>query len=94
MLPGAVIRDIAVDRDHVADHVAHFRRDELKTGVITYKIAAHEADLARGHPVARTRDDALSQARFEFPWEDQVNLGAVNRPGFSGEAVADGSRRH
>jgi phosphomethylpyrimidine synthase len=46
----------------------------LKTGVITYKIAAHAADLAKGHPAARLRDDALSRARFEFRWRDQFNL--------------------
>ncbi|MEQ9125212.1 MAG: phosphomethylpyrimidine synthase ThiC, partial [Alphaproteobacteria bacterium] len=45
-----------------------------KTGVVTYKIAAHAADLAKGHPAAQARDDALSRARFEFRWEDQFNL--------------------
>jgi phosphomethylpyrimidine synthase len=49
-------------------------RDDVKTGVITYKIAAHAADLAKGHPAAQARDDALSRARFEFRWEDQFNL--------------------
>jgi phosphomethylpyrimidine synthase len=49
-------------------------RDDVKTGVITYKIAAHAADLAKGHPAAQIRDDALSRARFEFRWEDQFNL--------------------
>ena len=44
-------------------------------GVITYKIAAHAADLAKGHPGAQIRDDALSKARFEFRWDDQFNLG-------------------
>ena len=47
----------------------------MKTGVITYKLAAHAADLAKGHPTARLRDDAISRARFEFRWEDQFNLG-------------------
>jgi len=47
----------------------------VKTGVITYRIAAHAADLAKGHPAARLRDDAISRARFEFRWEDQFNLG-------------------
>jgi phosphomethylpyrimidine synthase len=47
----------------------------VKTGEITYKIAAHAADLAKGHPAARLRDDALSRARFEFRWRDQFNLG-------------------
>ena len=46
----------------------------MKTGVITYKIAAHAADLAKGHPAAQLRDDALSKARFDFRWEDQFNL--------------------
>src|SRR3982074_3034430 len=49
-------------------------RNDVKTGVITYKIAAHAADLAKGHPGARSRDDALSKARFEFRWHDQFNL--------------------
>jgi phosphomethylpyrimidine synthase len=47
----------------------------VKEGVITYKIAAHAADLAKGHPAAQLRDDALSRARFDFRWEDQFNLG-------------------
>jgi phosphomethylpyrimidine synthase len=46
----------------------------VKAGVITYKISAHAADLAKGHPGAQQRDDALSKARFEFRWEDQFNL--------------------
>ncbi len=46
----------------------------MKVGVITYKIAAHAADVAKGHPAAQLRDDALSRARFEFRWEDQFNL--------------------
>ena len=46
----------------------------MKEGVITYKIAAHAADLAKGHPGAQARDNALSKARFEFHWEDQFNL--------------------
>ena len=49
-------------------------RDDVKQGVITYKIAAHAADLAKGHPAAQLRDDALSRARFDFRWEDQFNL--------------------
>ncbi|HBQ45282.1 MAG TPA: phosphomethylpyrimidine synthase ThiC, partial [Thiomicrospira sp.] len=49
--------------------------DDVKEGLITYKLAAHAADLAKGHPGARSRDDALSLARFEFRWEDQFNLG-------------------
>ena len=47
----------------------------MKEGIITYKIAAHAADLAKGHPGAQIRDNALSKARFEFRWEDQFNLG-------------------
>src|SRR5262249_9295459 len=50
-------------------------RKDVKDGVIAYKIAAHAADLAKGHPYARLWDDALSRARFEFRWEDQFNLG-------------------
>ncbi|MFQ8432674.1 phosphomethylpyrimidine synthase ThiC [Amaricoccus sp. W119] len=57
------------------EHLGLPDRDDVKTGVITYKIAAHAADLAKGHPAARLRDDALSRARFEFRWEDQFNLG-------------------
>jgi phosphomethylpyrimidine synthase len=56
------------------EHLGLPDRDDVKTGVITYKIAAHAADLAKGHPAARARDDALSRARFEFRWEDQFNL--------------------
>ena len=56
------------------EHLGLPNRDDVKTGVITYKIAAHAADLAKGHPAARLRDDALSRARFEFRWEDQFNL--------------------
>jgi len=56
------------------EHLGLPNRDDVKEGVITYKIAAHAADLAKGHPGARMRDDALSKARFEFRWEDQFNL--------------------
>ena len=56
------------------EHLGLPDRDDVKLGVITYKIAAHAADLAKGHPAARIRDDALSRARFEFRWEDQFNL--------------------
>jgi len=49
-------------------------RDDVKTGVITYKLAAHAADVAKGHPGARLWDDTLSKARFEFRWNDQFNL--------------------
>ncbi|MEO0883934.1 MAG: phosphomethylpyrimidine synthase ThiC [Pseudomonadota bacterium] len=56
------------------EHLGLPDRDDVKTGVITYKLAAHAADLAKGHPAAQIRDDALSRARFEFRWEDQFNL--------------------
>ena len=56
------------------EHLGLPNRDDVKTGVITYKIAAHAADLAKGHPGAQVWDDALSDARFEFRWEDQFNL--------------------
>ncbi|MDK4742893.1 phosphomethylpyrimidine synthase ThiC [Rhizobium sp. LEGMi198b] len=56
------------------EHLGLPDRNDVKTGVITYKIAAHAADLAKGHPAAQVRDDALSRARFEFRWEDQFNL--------------------
>jgi phosphomethylpyrimidine synthase len=57
------------------EHLGLPNRDDVKTGVITYKIAAHAADLAKGHPAAQLRDDTLSRARFDFRWEDQFNLG-------------------
>jgi phosphomethylpyrimidine synthase len=56
------------------EHLGLPDRDDVKAGVIAYKIAAHAADLAKGHPGARLRDDALSRARFDFRWEDQFNL--------------------
>ena len=56
------------------EHLGLPNRDDVKAGVVTYKIAAHAADLAKGHPTAQERDDALSRARFEFRWEDQFNL--------------------
>ena len=56
------------------EHLGLPDRDDVKVGVITYKLAAHAADLAKGHPAAQMRDDALSRARFEFRWEDQFNL--------------------
>jgi phosphomethylpyrimidine synthase len=56
------------------EHLGLPNRDDVKTGVITYKIAAHSADLAKGHPHAQEWDDALSRARFEFRWTDQFNL--------------------
>jgi phosphomethylpyrimidine synthase len=56
------------------EHLGLPNRDDVKAGVIAYKIAAHAADLAKGHPRARAWDDALSKARFDFRWEDQFNL--------------------
>jgi phosphomethylpyrimidine synthase len=56
------------------EHLGLPDRNDVKTGVITYKIAAHAADLAKGHPGAQERDDALSRARFDFRWQDQFNL--------------------
>ncbi len=56
------------------EHLGLPDRDDVKQGIIAYKIAAHAADLAKGHPAARARDDALSKARFEFRWHDQFNL--------------------
>lgn len=57
------------------EHLGLPNKEDVKEGTITYKIAAHAADLAKGHPGAQLRDDALSKARFEFRWEDQFNLG-------------------
>ncbi len=56
------------------EHLGLPDREDVKTGVIAYRIAAHAADLAKGHPAARIRDDAVSRARFNFRWEDQFNL--------------------
>jgi len=56
------------------EHLGLPDKDDVKTGIITYKLAAHAADLAKGHPGAQIRDNALSKARFEFRWEDQFNL--------------------
>ncbi len=56
------------------EHLGLPNRDDVKAGVIAYKIAAHAADLAKGHPRAQEWDDKLSDARFEFRWEDQFNL--------------------
>jgi phosphomethylpyrimidine synthase len=57
------------------EHLGLPDRDDVKTGVITYRIAAHAADLAKGHPAARERDDAMSRARFDFRWTDQFEIG-------------------
>ncbi len=56
------------------EHLGLPDRDDVKVGVVTYKLAAHTADLAKGHPAAKLRDDALSRSRFEFRWRDQFNL--------------------
>ena len=57
------------------EHLGLPDRDDVKQGIIAYKIAAHAADVAKGHPGARARDDALGQARFDFRWQDQFSLG-------------------
>ncbi len=57
------------------EHLGLPNKDDVKTGIITYKLAAHAADLAKGHPGAQIRDNAMSKARFEFRWEDQFNIG-------------------
>ena len=57
------------------EHLGLPNKEDVKEGLITYKIAAHAADLAKGHPGAQVRDNALSKARFEFRWHDQFNLG-------------------
>ncbi len=56
------------------EHLGLPDRDDVKVGVVTYKLAAHAADLAKGHPAAKLRDDAVSRARYEFRWRDQFNL--------------------
>ncbi len=62
------------------EHLGLPDRKDVKDGVIAYKIAAHAADLAKGHPGARMWDEAMSRARFEFRWEDQFNLGSIPKP--------------
>ncbi|WP_299020255.1 phosphomethylpyrimidine synthase ThiC, partial [uncultured Tepidimonas sp.] len=57
------------------EHLGLPNKQDVKEGIVTYKLAAHAADLAKGHPGAQIRDNALSKARFEFRWEDQFNLG-------------------
>ncbi|MEY3096293.1 MAG: hypothetical protein RIR74_1385, partial [Pseudomonadota bacterium] len=57
------------------EHLGLPNKEDVKAGIIAYKIAAHAADLAKGHPGAQIRDNALSKARFEFRWHDQFNLG-------------------
>ena len=77
------------------EHLGLPNKDDVKAGVIAYKIAAHAADLAKGHPRAREWDDALSKARFEFRWEDQFNLALdpVTARAFHDETLpADGAK--
>jgi phosphomethylpyrimidine synthase len=77
------------------EHLGLPDRDDVKAGVVAYKIAAHAADLAKGHPRARERDDALSKARFEFRWQDQFNLSLdpVTARAFHDETLpADGAK--
>ncbi len=77
------------------EHLGLPNRDDVKAGVIAYKIAAHAADLAKGHPHAREWDDALSKARFDFRWEDQFNLALdpVTARAFHDETLpADGAK--
>ena len=57
------------------EHLGLPDRDDVKEGLITYKLSAHAGDIAKGHPGARARDDAMSRARFEFRWVDQFNIG-------------------
>lgn len=81
---GPLTTDIAPAYDHITsamlcyvtpkEHLGLPDRSDVKTGVITYKIAAHAADLAKAHPRAQERDDALSTARFDFRWHDQFAL--------------------
>lgn len=66
------------------EHLGLPNKEDVKQGLITYKIAAHAADLAKGHPGAQIRDNAMSKARFEFRWEDQFNLALIRiRPGLT-----------
>jgi phosphomethylpyrimidine synthase len=77
------------------EHLGLPDRADVKAGVIAYKIAAHAADLAKGHPRAQAWDDALSRARFEFRWEDQFNLALdpVTARAFHDETLpADGAK--
>ena len=57
------------------EHLGLPNKEDVKEGLMAYRIAAHAGDLAKGHPAAQIRDNALSKARFEFRWEDQFNLG-------------------
>ena len=57
------------------EHLGLPNKEDVREGIVTYRIAAHAADLAKGHPGAQARDNAMSKARFEFRWEDQFNIG-------------------
>lgn len=67
---------------HPEEHAGLPNKEDVRIGVITYKIAAHAADLAKGHPGAQIRDNALSKARYEFRWRDQFHLSPGSRPRF------------
>src|SRR3546814_18055755 len=71
------------------EHLGLPNKQDVRDGIITYKIAAHAADLAKGHPGAQARDNALSKARFEFRWQDQFNLGLdpAKAPEFHDETI-------
>ncbi|ROO37755.1 phosphomethylpyrimidine synthase ThiC [Salinisphaera orenii] len=77
------------------EHLGLPNKDDVREGIITYKIAAHAADLAKGHPGAQIRDNALSKARFEFRWEDQFNLGLdpMKARGFHDETLPKDSAK-
>ena len=74
------------------EHLGLPNKEDVKQGLITYKIAAHAADLAKGHPGAQIRDNAMSKARFEFRWEDQFNLALDRKP--PGLTTMKPCRRH
>jgi len=69
------VREIVLCYVSSKEHLGLPNRDDVKEGIITYKISAHAADLAKGHPGAQIRDNAMSKARFESRWEDQFNIG-------------------
>ena len=78
------------------EHLGFPDKHDVREGMITYKIAAHAADLAKGHPGAQARDNALSKARFEFRWKDQFRLALDPEPaeGFHDETLpAEGAKR-
>lgn len=65
------------------EHLGLPNKEDVRNGVVAYKIAAHAADLAKGHPGAQVRDNALSKARFDFRWKDQFNLSLDPERGFT-----------